>query len=75
MMEKHIKRKWYVTLQNKRTKKVNNKESVREAIKCIITWLIVINIASFAVGRSLICNCPLLKDISFNTKCLLVWRD
>ena len=23
---------------------------------------------------SLICNCPLLKD-SFNTKCLLVWRD
>ena len=44
MMEKHIKRKWYVTLQNKQTKKVNNKMSVREAIKCIITWLIVINI-------------------------------
>ena len=23
----------------------------------------------------LFCNCPLLKDISFNTKCLLVWCD
>ena len=43
MMEKSIKRKWYVTLQNKRTKEVNNK-SVREAIKCIIIRLIVISI-------------------------------
>ena len=21
------------------------------------------------------CNCPLLKDISFNTQCLLAWYD
>ena len=29
----------------------------------------------FVITRSLICNCPLLKDISVNTKCLLVWCD
>ena len=27
----------------------------------------------FVIVRSLICNRPLLKDISFSTKCLLVW--
>ena len=29
----------------------------------------------FAIAHSLICNFPLLKDISFNTKCLLIWCD
>ena len=40
--------------------------------------LIEINIAPltvlFVIARSLICNCPLLKDISFNTVFIgLVW--
>ena len=38
--------------------------------------MLVIDIAPltvlFVIARSLICNCPLLKDISFKTKCLLV---
>ena len=38
----------------------------------IITPFIIINITQLPV---LFCNCPLLKDISFNTKCLLVWCD
>ena len=38
----------------------------------IITPFIIINITQLTV---LFCNCPLLKDISFNTKCLLVWCD
>ena len=52
-------------------------------ILLLITRLIVINIASltvlfcscllFVTARSLIYNCSPLKDISFNTKCLLVW--
>ena len=29
----------------------------------------------FVFARSLICNWPVLKDISFNLKCLLVWCD
>ena len=29
----------------------------------------------FVIPRSLICNCSLLKDISFNKKCFLVWCD
>ena len=48
-------------------------------IKMLITRLIVIGVAPltvcFIIARSLICNCPLLKDISLNTKCLLVWCD
>ena len=52
-------------------------------ISTLITRLIVIDIASltvlfaiarcFVIVRSLIYNCPLRKDISFNTKFLLVW--
>ena len=38
----------------------------------VITRLIEINIAPLTVW---FCNCPLLNDISFNTKCLLVWCD
>ena len=38
----------------------------------LITWLIEIDIALLTV---LFCNCPLLKDVTFNTKCLLVWCD
>ena len=38
----------------------------------LITQLIVMVIAPLTV---LFCNCPLLKDISFNTECLLVWCD
>ena len=34
--------------------------------------LTVIDITPLAVSS---CNCPLLKEISFNTKCLLVWCD
>ena len=41
-------------------------------ISRVITRLIVIDIAPLTV---LFCNCPLLKDISFNTKCFLVWCD
>ena len=41
-------------------------------ITLIITRLIGIDIAPLTV---LFCNCPPLKDISFNTKCLLVWCD
>ena len=53
----------------------------------IVTRLIVIDITPltvfyntvvlrcFTIARSLICNCPLLKGISFSTKCLLVWCD
>ena len=29
----------------------------------------------FVITLSLICNCPHLKDITFNTKCQLVWCD
>ena len=46
-------------------------------IMIIITRLIVISIASLTelfCKCSLFCNCPLLKDISFNTKCLLVGK-
>ena len=49
------------------------------SIYSLITQLIVISIAPlteyFVIARSLICNCSLLKDFSFNTKCLLVWCD
>ena len=34
--------------------------------------LTVIDITPLTVSS---CNCPLLKEISFNTKCLLVWCD
>ena len=34
-----------------------------------------VNGVSLLIARSLICNCPLLKDTSFNTKRLLVWCD
>ena len=47
-------------------------------ITLIITRLIVIYIAPLPVSFCncpLFCNCPPLKDISFNTKCLLVWCD
>ena len=43
-----------------------------QSIKHLITRLIVLNIAPLTV---LFCNCPLFKDINFNTKCLLVWFD
>ena len=46
-------------------------------IMIIITRLIVISIAPLTelfCKCSLFCNCPLLKDISFNTKCLLVGK-
>ena len=35
-----------------------------------ITQLIVISIAPLT---ELLCNCPLLKDVSFNIKCSLIW--
>ena len=38
----------------------------------LITRLIVLNTAP---STELFCNCPLLKDISFNIKFLLVWYD
>ena len=41
-------------------------------MKELITRFIVINIAQLT---ELFCNCPLLKDISSYTKCLLVWCD
>ena len=41
-------------------------------ITVVITRLTVIHIAPLTV---LFCNCPLLKEISFNTKYLLVWCD
>ena len=54
-------------------------------IYLLITRMIVIKIAPlrsyflisrcFVIARSLIWNCPLLEDISCNTKCLLVWCD
>ena len=44
-----------------------NKIPVR--VFLIITQLALIDIAPW----KLFCNCPLLKDISFDTKCLLVW--
>ena len=47
-------------------------------ISLIITRLIVINTALLTrlfCKCSLICNCSLLKGISFNAKCLLVWCD
>ena len=49
---------------------VNNEEPTEVIL--VITWLIVIDIAPLTV---LFCNYPLLKDISFNTKCLLVLCD
>ena len=47
-------------------------------INNLITRLIVIDIAPLTVlfyNYPLFCNYPLLKDISFNTKCLLVSCD
>ena len=44
----------------------------------IITRLIIVDIAQRTVlvcNYPLICICPLLNDISFNTKCLLFWSD
>ena len=44
----------------------------------IITSLIVVDIAPLTVlfcNCPLICICPLLNDISFNTKCLFFWSD
>ena len=38
----------------------------------VITRLLVIDIARLKV---LFCNCSLIKDITFNTKCLLLWCD
>ena len=38
-----------------------------EVITTVIKRLVVINTAPL---KGLFCNCPLLKDISFNTKCL-----
>ena len=38
----------------------------------LITQVIKIEIASLTV---LFCNCPLLKNISVNTKCILAWCD
>ena len=29
----------------------------------------------FVIVWSIVCNCPLLKDININTKCFLVWYD
>ena len=55
---------------------VNNEELME--IILLITRLIVIDITPlrcFVTARALICNYPLLKDISFNAKCLLVWCD
>ena len=34
-----------------------------------------VNGVFFVISRSLVCNSPLLKDISFNAKCLLVWCE
>ena len=54
-------------------------------ITLLITQFVVIDIAPltvlfvitscFLIAHSLICNWLLLKDISFNPKCLLVWCD
>ena len=48
----------------------------------LANWTIFIDVIGvssladcFVIAHSLICNCPLLKDISFNTKYLLVWCD
>ena len=52
--------------------------TVRGSVNSVITRLIVIDVAPLAVLFCIcpaFCNCPLLKDISFNTKCLLVWCD
>ena len=59
--------------------------SINRVVTVVIRQLIVIDITPlkqffviaccFVIARSLICNCQLLKDISFNTKCLLVWCD
>ena len=59
--------------------------AIDHVIKGLITRLIVIDIAPLTVlfrncrciviARSLICNCPLLKDININTKYLLVRCD
>ena len=62
---------------------------VKFQITCLIIRLIVIDIAlltafcnccfvisrCFVIACSLICNCPRLKYVSFNTKCLLVLCD
>ena len=62
---------------------------VKFQITCLIKGLIVIDIAPltalckcyfvisrcFVIACSLICNCPRLKYVSFNTKCLLVLCD
>ena len=47
-------------------------------ITSMITLLIVIDLTPLTViycNCPLCCNCPLLRDISFNTNCLLVWCD
>ena len=49
-----------------------------ESVTLVITRLIVINILPLTelfCNFPMFCNCPLLKDITFNTKCLLVWCD
>ena len=43
---------------------------IPQEVPCIITWFIVINIVPLT---KLFCNCPLLKDFSLSTNCLLVW--
>ena len=52
---------------------------IKSVLINLITQLIVINIVPllelFCNCRSLICSYLILKDISFNAKCLLVWRD
>ena len=57
--------------------KQTNKQT-RYNYTILITRLIVIDIAPLAVlfcNWPLFCNWLLLKDITFNTKCLLVWCD
>ena len=42
---------------------------------CTFNGVNFLNSHCFITVHLQICNCPPLKDISFNTKCLLVWSD
>ena len=54
-----------------RNHKKDTNEKLSQSFMKLITRLIVIDIAPltlyFIISRSLICDCPLLKDITFNT--------
>lgn len=48
---------------------------IRFIVIAPLTEILIMIAGCFVISHLLICYCPLLKEISFNTKCSWVWCD